>query len=174
MARRRSRRPAQTKMQRVVSRYDQWEDNVDLNALAEGGDISGQLLDRSTLIADTPIRLIKATMYWWNQGMDDGRPLLVAIIRQAEGTAAPNLQDEAVVRDLRENGQILRGPWIIKTIPDARAGSVFASSYKTVVLKNVNVGLNDDIDVCFTNVGPVFAATAQTIEWFTKVFWRTV
>lgn len=174
MTRHARRRPAQTKMQRVPSRYDQWEDEVDFNALAGSGDISGQLIDRSGLIAGTPIRVIKSTTYWWNQSMDDSRPLYVAVIRQTEGTAAPDLDNEATVRDLRENGQLIRGPWIIKTLPEARESDVRAGFYKTLVLKNLNVGINDDVDLCFTNTGSAFAATAQTISWMTKIFWRQV
>ncbi len=174
--RRRSRRPAQMQKQRVPTRYEQFANQVDFNALASGGDIMMDIVNNSSQIGNVVARFNKITVQTGvNETMADQRHILVAVVRQSEGDSAPSLDNRATIRDLRNEGKLLRGPWMFSTY-DANGSKdgPFTNFLKTIVLKNLTVDENDDIVMCFTNLDAAFSSTTQTIRNFVKMFFRVV
>lgn len=174
MPRKRSR-PAAPRQQRVPTRYNLWEDSVDLNALAADGTLMGEIIDRTVLSAN-PIRVTKCTTQIWMEEMDNIRPILMAIVRQTQGGSIPDIRDKDVVIDLRNENKLLRGPWVRGTMNESQSQRwndlVFT---KTIVLKNLTLDANDDVEVIFLNLsGTAFAGTAQRIHWMSRIFWREV
>ncbi len=161
--------------QRVPTRYLQTELTISLNALAAGGDASDRIFDNSGDFGGEVVRINKLTMQTWMEGMDDVRPLLVAVVRDTEDVANPSLDVEGTVRDLRNENKLLRGPWHRSTALEASATSnndlIFT---KTIVMKNIVLDQNDDLKLCVTNIGSVFGATPQNIHGLVKAYWRTV
>ena len=60
--RRRSRRPAQMQKQRVPTRYEQFANTVDLNALASGADIMLDIVNNSSQTGSVVARFNKITV----------------------------------------------------------------------------------------------------------------
>ena len=99
----------------------------------------------------------------------------MAIVRQSEADSAPALDDRAVIRDLRNEGKLLRGPWMFNTFnADGATDSPFSTFLKTIVLKNLTIDENDDIVMCFTNLETAFSAGSQIVRNFVKMFFRVV
>lgn len=173
--RRRSRRPAQMQKQRVPTKYEQFNNIVDFNALASGGDIMLDVLNNSSQLGNVVAKINKLTMQIAiHKDMADFRHVLTAIVRQAEGDAAPSLDNRATIRDLRNEGKLMRGPWMFSTFNGDTISGPFEGFLKTIVLKNLVVDENDDIVMCFTNLDAVFSSSTQRIRNLVKVFYRVV
>lgn len=173
---RRRRRPAQMQKQRVPTRYEQFVNQVDLNALGSGNDILLDIMNNSSQIGNVVAKFNKITVQTcYDQNMADNRQILVAVIRQGETESAPSLDNRATIRDLRNEGKLLRGPWMVNTYDqNANIAGPFMNFMKTIVLKNLVVDENDDIVLAITNLGANFAGSSQIIRNFTKMFFRVV
>lgn len=174
--RRRSRRPASMQKQRVPTRYEQFANTIDLNGFASGADIMLDIMNNSSQIGGVVARFNKITVQTAMEStMVTPNHMLVAVVRQSETDSAPSLDNRATVRDLRNEGKLLRGPWMFSTFnADAQVVGPFGMFLKTIVLKNLTVDENDDIVMCFTNLDGAFSATAQGIRNFVKMFFRVV
>ncbi len=176
---RRTKRPAAVQRQRVPTKYEQFLNLVDLNGLASGADIGLDILNNSSQLGSNVVKVMKATIQtWFRFNMDDLREILVAVVRHDEADESFALDDRATVRDLRNEGKLLRGPWCLQTVSQATSSVPVVSPWgrfmKTIVLKNLVLDEDDDVSLMITNVDSNFAASNQEMRNFVKVFYRVV
>lgn len=174
--RRRSGKP-KTKVGQLL--YDYWQPglhNQDLNALANGADTGITLMDNSADFGNSIVTFRKLTLRWHWHGADmtnfAADELLVALTKQDEDDTGtyPSLDSEEVVRELRRDNKMVRGPWIITT-PNRVGGGSFtphmALLMKPIVLKNLVLGPEEDLLVSFTNLSnAVLPSSSQLIRFF--------
>ncbi len=142
---------------------------IDFNALAASGDISGTILDRSAVSGSSNLRSffpkIKISMF--NRAMTDAaRTMLMAVIRDEEslGAAGHALDAVEVVEDLADQKKLLRGPFAIQVGLLSESG-VYDAMYKTIVLKNVELKSDQDLYAVYTNIdGNPYSANSHLID----------
>ena len=84
------------------------------------------MLDNSAVMGGAYSVVRKLTFAWYTTNTaDDGR-VLAAVCKLKEGSTDIAIDDEAAVRDLQEQKQILRGPWLfgLRVGPDIGASNV--------------------------------------------------
>ncbi len=158
----------------------QWfwqEATLSFNALSSGSDQRRAIIDRSALTGSSTLRmkLVKAQIYWYGRGMDDARSLIAAVIKDDEAFTAVSLDNAQVVQEMMDSKKLLRGPFMIHTMPDSQASSVFGRMYKTITLKNVEFDNDEDIYMNFTLPtagGGDFSATAQDLVFQVMGSWK--
>lgn len=146
---------------------------VDFNALASGGDIGALLVDHSAEFASSVMKFRKLTIRWWCQGSDLAawrcRALAVAVYKQDQDDSATplSLDSEEAIQESREEGKMLRGPWVIITPEVTVEGYAPAMSglFKPIVLKNLVLEEENDLVISFTNLDDTaFAASSMIIN----------
>ena len=178
--RRRTRRPAAFQKQRAPSKYFQQVNTLDLQSLASGGDASLTIVDNSGQILPTgniAVKFNKITIQTsFDLDLGDSRDLLVAVIRHKEGTTPEKLDTVTDVRNLRNENQLLRGPWMIQTPAYDTSGvaTPFDRFMKTIVLKNIVLDEDDDLVMGFTNLDSAFSANAERVRNMVRGFYREV
>lgn len=178
--RRRSRRPAAFQKQRVPSKYFQQVNTLDLNALASGGDAQLTIVDNSQQILPTgniAVKFNKLTIQTeFDADLSDTRTLLAAVIRHKEGATAHKLDTVNDVRNLRNENQLLRGPWMLQTPPYVTGGAhaPFTRYMKTIVLKSVVLDEDDDLVLGITNLSAAFSANAERMRNMVRGFYTEV
>lgn len=176
---RRSRRPAAFQKQRSPSKYFQQVNSLDFNALGAGADASLTIVDNSSQILPSGNQAVKFSKITIQVGLGsnftDVRHLLTAVIRHKEGSTAEKLDTVTDVRNLRNENQLLRGPWMLQTFnADANRDTIFGSFMKTIVLKNIVLDEDDDLVMGFTVLDSAFSGTAQTMRNMVRGFYREV
>lgn len=165
-------KPGRATALRAGARYFQKTVDVDFNALAAGGDISAVLVDRSAVsgTANSMTTLTKAKIQWSDISISDERTLMMGVLRDEESLGATGiaLDSSDVVDDYRDEGKLLRGPWMLPVGPVTPA-AVYDRMYKTIVLKNVHLDKDQDLYVGFTNYsgGSAFAGSSQKLRFVT-------
>lgn len=164
--------------------YDYWQPglhNQDFNALANGGDTGIVLMDNSADFGNSIVNFRKLTLRWHWYGADVSNfandELLVALSKQDEDDTGsyPSLDSEEVVRELRRDNKMVRGPWIIVS-PRLTTGSYVRPMdllMKPIVLKNLVLGPEEDLIISFTNISnAVLPSSQQTIRFYPMGFVR--
>lgn len=149
---------------------------VSIDAAAAGSDFSLLLFDNSTLAGNSYVVIRKITVQWFTSFVTDTQ-IHAAVLKKDESAAAESLDSEAVIRDLQEDKQMIRNLGFFSThsVPGMAARPVAESTWtwrKTIVMKNLRIGPDDDIKFNFTNVD----ATSGTnvIRALVRVWWRSV
>ncbi len=163
----------------MPSKYFQNVNTLDFNSLAAGADVSLMIVDNSSQIlptGNTAVKFNKLTVQVsWDPGIDmDARQLLTAVIRHKEGTTAEKLDTVTDVRNLRNENQLLRGPWMLHTTNNIANVTPFERFMKTIVLKNIVFDEDDDVVMGFTNLSSAFGATTQKVRNMVRGFYREV
>lgn len=175
--RRRQKRPVDIRKQRVPTRYYQRldESSLELNALAVGSEASVKLVDNSVDFTGSVVKFTKLTVQIFEIGMDDSRNLLMAIVRDTEDATEITLDTLAAVRDNKQAGKLLRGPWLTGTLVAGRESSRWDRFFKTIVMKTLTLDENDDLTLQITNRGPnAFGGTSQIIGIYARGYYRVV
>lgn len=160
------------------------EMGIDFNALADGGDLIRVVIDNSALFSNSILKWSKLTIRWAFEPTDttafDHRQLAVMLVKIDEDDAGSALaiDSEEVVRELRRDGKIVRGPWIMSTMAVIGTDAVWFPSmsinFKPIVLKNFVMDREEDLAVLFTNLSAAFSATSQIVNFYTQGFVRVL
>ena len=168
-ARGRRRRPGRETKFRAGARYFMDVTDIDFNALAAGGDISERIVDRSAIsgTANSMTNLLKAKIAWMDISITDEKTVFAGVFRDEEslGNSGWAMDDVQTVDDYRMENKLLRGPFTLALGPVSPA-AVYDRSFKTIVLKNVHLDVDQDLYIGFTNYsgGSAFSGTSQKLR----------
>ena len=84
------------------------------DALADGASVEHVIIDNSVGFGNEVVHLRKLTMQFGWIAENAGAPMavLLAIMRDTEGTSPIDLRSTSAVRDARNENKLLRGPWM--------------------------------------------------------------
>ena len=149
--------------------YFQDHSDLVLNSLGVGASTALAIVDNSTLLSNNVVNFRKLTMSWYSLLATD-TAVLWAITRETQGTTAPVLLTDSIVRNLRNENHLIRGPSYMPSRPDSHD----TNWRKTVVLKNITLDQDDDLRLVVTNVDTAFASTGNKVHVFLKGWYRVV
>ncbi len=185
---RRQRRKGKPQTQ-IGQMLQEWHQNfaertVDFNALADSGDILASVIDNSGTFSNKILKWSKLKITWAWDAADvvasviDARHLAVALLKLDEdvSSSAVALDSEEVVDELRRDGKLVRGPWIMSSPEVVTSGFVPPMSLllKPITLRNFTMGREEDLVLNFTNLDTAFAATSQILKIYTQGFVREI
>ena len=159
--------------------------NQDFASLASSGDTGIEVVTNAADFSNSILKWSKLTLRWIWEPSDitafSQRELLVAVMkRDQDDTSFPQLDSEEVIRELRNDKKLMRGPWIIH--PPNVSGSANEGLYlgmqmmlKPIVLKNFVMDREEDLVVAFTNInGAAFGGTSQVVKIWPQGFVRVI
>ncbi len=135
--------------------------NLVFTSLAVGSDIKITLVDNSADFGNAILKWSKLTIRpFWDapDNTDVGLgTLVVGVIKEDQDDAgsAYSLDVEETVREMRNDGKIMRGPWWYSGPSMVTSGFLPAywNHMKPIVLKNFVMDREEDLSMNFTNVG---------------------
>ncbi len=157
----------------------------DFSGLASGADTGVVLVDNSADFQNSILKWGKLKISWYYDGPDvigglwEARHLLVAILKQDQddtGTYYAMDSDE-VVRELRNDKKLMRGPWVIQTPEIVSQGLLnpMATIMKPIVLKNFVMDREEDLIINFTSIDDAaFTAQSQKMQFMQFGYVRVV
>lgn len=154
------------------ARYDQVVATQAQGSSPASTDMSILMVDNSGIMGGAYSVLRKVTFAWFTRNTADTGRVLAAVVKVKEGSSDLALDDESVVRDLQEQKQILRGPWMFGLRVSPGVADSNDVVRRTIVLQNVKVGPDDDLRLQLTLVDAT--TTTTNFRTFMKVWWRTV
>lgn len=128
------------------------------------------MFDNSSLAGGKYCKVGKMTIQWFRNLTTAGGVIYnVAIVKHKQGDAVPLIDDEEVIRDLRSDGKLIRGPFRI--MPTGRNGALIGAM-DTVVLNDLLLDPNDDLLFVLN----VTAATSGTNDFYLqeRTWWKVV
>lgn len=156
---------------------------TDFTGLASGADIATTLVDNSADFSNSILKWSKLVIrpIWDSDDMRSGRidmrTIMVMLMKRDEDdSTVPNIDSQETVRELRNDGRIVRGPWWVSLPEISVEGYVpmMAGHWKAIVLKNLMMDREEDLVITFTNVSLAFAAAAQQLDYALKGFVRAI
>lgn len=155
---------------RPMMRYDQFLNTTTLGAAAGGTDFNYALFDNSSLAGGKYLKVGKLTTQWWADMNSGSARLYIAVHKAKEGATPESLDDEVAIRDMRSEGRLIRGPWMVgvEDSPHGLANVMYPK--KTIVLEDLLLDPNDDILFAIT-VAETLSGT-NTLRFFSRTFWR--
>lgn len=178
----RSGAPA-SKIGRMLQDYHQAINTVDFNAVAAGAEKAVLIVDNSAKYSNSVLKFSKLTIRVVYDAVDvesgvfTSRTLYMAVIKQDEDDSSIlELDSEEAVREARNKGRILRGPWMVTTPGLTTSGFIppMIGHMKAIVLKNFVLDREEDLWVVFTVADASFAATSQVMRFFMRGFVRVI
>ena len=178
--RRRSGKP-KTKVGQMLYKY--WQPglhNQDFASLASGADTGIVIVDHSADFPNSIVNFRKLTLRWHFYGADLGNwgrdELLIAVHKvDQDDSPYPALDSEEVIEELRRDGKMIRGPWIITTPGLSTSGFIpqMTMLMKPIILKNLVLGPEEDLIVSFTNLSnAAMPSGSQTVRFYPMGFYR--
>ncbi len=182
------RRPAPRSRQKPTSELgkllqERWLDVatvMDLNGMAVSGDTAVRLVDNSVDFTNSIVKFTKLTVTYYQMPEDSANwsdhVVLVGLFKRDEDdTVVPQWDDVESIRELKNKGDLYRGPWLLHT-------DLFSSNnmkgtqgrFKTLVLTDIVLDREEDLLFGLTNLGPAHAAAQHRIAFFQKGFFRVV
>ncbi len=160
--------------QKIASSYFAKDGQVTLTSLANGGDAMFAIVDNSADLGNSAVKFNKITVQWQG-GTVDQLEITCGVLRLDESEGSPQLDSFAIVKDFRNKGQMLRGPWMVTTVPLGQVAGLYTAAGKTIVLKNLFLDKNDDVVFAVTNSsGSAFSGSAQALQMVVRGFYRVV
>lgn len=157
---------------------------LDFNALGSNASTSLALVDNSATYQNAILKWAKLTVrpIWlaahMRSGVLDTRTFAIGILKQDEdNTTEYNLNNQEAVRELRNDGKILRGPWWYTMGETITSGQLrpMEGHMKPIVLKNFVLDREEDLRFAVSHVaGVAFASTAQHLMMHMKGFVRVI
>lgn len=155
--------------------------NQDFASVGLSGDTGIVIIDNSADFSNAVLKWSKLTMRWFWDPEDAGvfqpRILLMAVIKQDEDDTGsfPALDSAEVIRELRNDKKMVRGPWLIGT-PDSTdlSSHKFDYFYKPMVLTDFTMDREEDLVIAWTNLSSAFSATSQIIKVFPQGHVRVI
>lgn len=156
--------------------------NLDFNALASGGDLQVVVVDNSGLFTNSILKWskLKLTLLWEPTDLTsfDDRAIAVMLCKldQDDLGTAQSVDVEENVRELRRDGKLVRGPWIVHTPNTETSGfhGPYSLLMKPIILKNFTMDREEDLVFCTTNMSSAFQATSQILDIFSQGFVRII
>ena len=155
----------------------------DFNAMASGGDGAVVLVDNSADFQGSILKWGKLTIrpIWDTDDMRAGRIdlrtfMVMVLKRDQDDSTVPAIDSQEVVRELRNDRRIIRGPWWVSSPEIQTSGYVpsMAGHWKAIVLQNFVLDREEDLIMTFTNVSLAFAAATQQLDFAMKGFVRVI
>ncbi len=142
----------------------------DLESAAVSSDAVSAIVDTSTLLGNEAVKFVKLTIGYHMDFTTDGH-IILAITRETEDSAAPDLVSLSGLRNLKNEGHMIRGPFFL---PTQLQGGKWKP--KSAVLKNLTLDEDDDLRLC-TTIHPsslAMSSSRNKIIVFAKGYYRTV
>lgn len=167
--RRRKRPPAAAVKQRAPMTYYQVHTDLVLNSLGAGSSVAMKIVDNSAEVSNEVVNFRKLTMSWYTI-MTTSSAVIWGIVRQTQDGTIPVMSSDSVVRNLRNENHLLRGPSLMPTRPNSDNDQW----RKTVVLKNITLDQDDDLLLVVTNLDIALASSGNNLHAFMKGWYRVV
>lgn len=180
--RRRSNAP-KTAIGRMLQDYFQKARIINFASLGSGGDLALKLVDNDVDYTNSVLKWSKLTIrpIYDAEDISDStfahRILYMLIYKQDQDDSTVHALDvEETIRELRNTGRILRGPWMVTTPRLDTSGYVppMSGHMKPIVLKNFVLDREEDLLVGFTNASAAFGAGQQDLEFYMRGFVRVI
>ncbi len=181
---RRAKRPAAGSVGAMLQDYhqDYSSDNVDFASLAAGGDTDVTMIDNSAGFSNSILKWRKLTIrrIWEPEDFGDFqfRVLACCLLKEDEDDSGNTYQldSEEVIRELRRDKKLVRGPWLVSTGKLLTSGFAPPMGFhmKPIVLKNFVMDREEDLVFAYTNLGSAFSATSQVLRHFTQGWVRAI
>ena len=155
---------------------------IDFNGLASGGDLATTLVDNSADFANSILKWSKLTIrpIWDSATMKtlaNAKTILMMILkRDQDSSTVPAIDNQEVVRELRNDKKIVRGPWWLTSPGFTTSGYIpaFAGHMKAIVLQDFMMDREEDLLATFTNVSAAFDANLTQLDFAMKGFVRAI
>lgn len=176
MAKRRAKKPvAASVKQKFPYAYVEDTDSYTtlFDGLANGAEVEHLIMDNSVGFGNEVVHFRKITLQfgWQCQVAGTAMALLMAVMRDTEGTTPIALDSTSAVRDARNENKLLRGPWMM--LMSSQLGD--RTMGKTLVLRELTLDQNDDLKIVFTNMsGQALNASAHHLYVFMKAWYKKV
>ena len=155
-----------------LMRYDQSVQTLTGGSLAVGADKFATLFDNSGTAGNKYLKIGKMTLQWF-MNFNEQNLLYMAVFKDDESSAAPALDDESTVRNMRSEGRLIRGPWQITTRGPGIGSANVISQMKTIVIEDILLDPDDDLRFSYTSRGPLGSSSGTNdIYLFTRTFWK--
>ncbi len=167
----------------MLQDYFQKARTTNFASLGAGGDVATTLVDNDADYTNSVLKWSKLTIrpIWDAEDMAAGtlqiRTLYMLVYKQDEDDSTVQaLDSEEVIRELRNTGRIIRGPWMVSTPNLQTSGFVPAMTghMKPIVLKNFVLDREEDLRVGFTNASSAFGASQQVLSFYMRGFVRVI
>lgn len=167
----------------MLQDYFQSAPFVDFNALGSGSDISKIVVDNDAKYSNSVLKWSKLTLrpIWEPVDIKDStlgtRTLYMMVHKQDQDDASvPTLDSEETIRELRNTGRIIRGPWMVTSPQLVTSGYIppMTGHMKPIVLRNFVLDREEDLIVSFTNASAAFGSAGQVLTFFMRGFVRVI
>ncbi len=159
--------------------------SLEFASLAAGADRKETIIDNSVEFQNSILKWSKLTIrpFWRANDIAslDQIELVICVLKEDEDDAGAtySLDDQEVIRELRNDKKLLRGPWWYSLPQVVGTGAAFvpafAGHFKPVVLQDFVMDREDDLAFAFTNVSSsAFTATSQILNFALKGFVRAI
>lgn len=149
-----------------------WEMDVStltIGTAGAGDDFGVTIFDNSSRAGNKNAKIGKMTIQWF-QSLNTATRYYVAIYKNKEGATLEQLDDVSAVRDMRSEGRLIRGPWMISSfVPGASVQSSLMPR-KTIVLEDLLLDPNDDVTFGLTVVGAT--SGTNSLYFLRRYFWK--
>lgn len=152
-----------------LMRYEQAIPSIVVGTGSAGDDSQATLFDNSGTAGSKYLRIGKMTVQQFWDFNTDGR-FYVCVFKAKEGATAPSLSDEQTIRDLRSEGRLIRGPWMVTSLSPNHGLAGVKYAKKTIVLEDLLLDPNDDLMMSLTQVAST--SGTNTISMLVRTFWR--
>ena len=161
---------------------DYSSENLDLASLGSGDDIDITVLDNSAKFTNSILKWSKITLRMVFEPQDSAdlqlRTMCMAVLKEDQDDTGNSyaIDQEEVIRELRRDNKLVRGPWLIHPPRLNSSGFIPMMSFhmKPIVLKSFVMDREEDLVVAYTNLGTAFGATSQIIRHFSQGWVRAI
>ena len=162
---------------------DYSSNNIDFASVASGADESVVVIDNSGTFSNSILKWskLKITIMWEPEDhlVIQPRVLATALLKLDEDVSATAvaLDSEEVIRELRRDGKLVRGPWLMTTPVKTTEGftPAYAHILKPITLRNFTMDREEDLVAAYTSVSTTaFGATSQVLRHFSQGFVRVI
>ncbi len=143
----------------------------DLESAAVSSDAVSAIVDTSTLLGNEAVKFVKLTVGYHMDFTTSGHVIL-ALTRETEDSAAPDLVSLSGLRNLKNEGHMLRGPFFLPTTLNGQE----VWKPKSQIITNLVLDEDDDLRLC-TTIHPsslAMGSTRNKIIIYAKGYYRTV
>lgn len=152
-----------------LMRYEQQVGSISIGTATAGDDFSYTLFDTSVRTSNKNSKVGKMTIQWF-QTLNTQTRYYVAVYKRKEGATDETLDDTVSIRDMRSEGRLIRGPWMIGSVVAGSPAVGSLMTRKTIVLEDLLLDPNDDLAFGMTVVGGT--SGTNTINLFVKTWWK--
>lgn len=152
-----------------LMRYEQVKGTITIGTSNASDDDGFTLFDTSVRTSNKNSKVGKMTIQWWTN-LNEDNLFFVGVYKHKEGNAPEALDDVVAIRDMRSEGRLIRGPWMLSARGLGNDSANVRQTRKTIVLEDLLLDPNDDLMMSVTQQ----SATTGTnfVEMFVRTWWR--